>query len=295
MDQLVLEAPVTTLTKPDTSHLVTEDDTPVDNFYSEKNERLLVRPIYSADPPLFGGRPFVVAANVGVFYSVRQPAIVPDVFLSLDVEMSDDWWETAGRSYLMWEVGKPPDVVIEIVSNRVGEELTRKRQIYARMRVTYYVVYDPDRQLQDEPLTVFELRENAYVKRADYRLPAIGIGLTLWEGIFEGKRATWLRWCDQNGRVIPTGQERAASERRRAEQERTRAEQERARAEEEQTRAEQERTRAEQEQTRAEQERTRAEQEQTRAEQAQVRAEQERARAERLATQLRALGIDPEA
>ncbi len=30
------------------------------------------------------------------------------------------------RSYFMWEFGKPPEVVIEIVSNREGEELERK-------------------------------------------------------------------------------------------------------------------------------------------------------------------------
>ena len=33
---------------PDTSHLITEDDTPVDNFLSEKNQRLLTEPLYSS-------------------------------------------------------------------------------------------------------------------------------------------------------------------------------------------------------------------------------------------------------
>jgi hypothetical protein len=48
--------------------------------------------------------------------------------------------------------------------------------------------------------------------------------VTLWEGIFEGQHATWLRWCDQEGIVIPTGAERTASERQRADSERQRAE-----------------------------------------------------------------------
>ncbi len=41
---------------------------------------------------------------------------------------------------------------------------------------------------------------------------------------FEGKQATWLRWCDQEGNIISTGAERAEQERQRAEQERQRAE-----------------------------------------------------------------------
>jgi hypothetical protein len=50
------------------------------------------------------------------------------------------------------------------------------------------------------------------------------LGLTLWEGPFENCAAVWLRWRDREGRVIPTGAERAEQERERAEQERFRAE-----------------------------------------------------------------------
>ena len=33
---------------PDVEHLVTEDDTPVDNVFSEKQQRLLTEPLYSS-------------------------------------------------------------------------------------------------------------------------------------------------------------------------------------------------------------------------------------------------------
>ena len=36
------------VTELDISHLVIEDDTPVDNLQSEKQQRLLVEPIYSS-------------------------------------------------------------------------------------------------------------------------------------------------------------------------------------------------------------------------------------------------------
>jgi regulator of protease activity HflC (stomatin/prohibitin superfamily) len=44
-------------------------------------------------------------------------------------------------------------------------------------------------------------------------------------------KAVWLRWCDREGNVIPTGAELAEAERARAEAEQRRAEAERARAE----------------------------------------------------------------
>jgi hypothetical protein len=50
------------------------------------------------------------------------------------------------------------------------------------------------------------------------------LGLTLWEGQFEGKHATWLRWTDEHGVLIPTGKERAEQERQRAEHTEQRAE-----------------------------------------------------------------------
>ena len=46
----------------------------------------------------------------------------------------------------------------------------------------------------------------------------------MWEGEYEGVKAVWLRWCDQEGTVIPTGAELAEAERQRAEAERARAE-----------------------------------------------------------------------
>jgi hypothetical protein len=110
---------------PDVSAIATEDDQPVDNFPSEKNRRLLTEPLYSSwsGPPAGEDgkrRPFVAAANVGLFAAVKEPPLVPDVFLSLDVEIREEWWSKENRSYFFWEMGKPPDVVVEIVSNQEG-------------------------------------------------------------------------------------------------------------------------------------------------------------------------------
>jgi hypothetical protein len=69
----------------------------------------------------------------------------------------------------------------------------------------------------------------------------------------------WLRWCDQNGQVIPTGAEMAR-----------------------------------QAQYRAEEAQQYADQESQRAEQAALLLQQERLRSERLIAKLQALGVDPD-
>jgi len=241
---------------PDVENLVTEDDEPVDGMASEKQQRLLTGVLY--DSPVLDP-PFVAAANVGVFAAVRRPPLVPDMFLSLDAEIPRDWWNKAHRSYFLWEYGKPPDVAVEIVSNREGGELDRKMREYGRMRVPYYVVYDPRRLLSDGELRVFVLREGGYAEKEDPWLDEVGLGLVFWEGTFEGRLDRWLRWCDRQGRVLPTGRERADEQARMTEAERRRAEEERRRADE----------------------------------QARM-TEAERERAERLAARLRAAGIDPD-
>ncbi|OKH45771.1 hypothetical protein NIES2101_25995 [Calothrix sp. HK-06] len=190
---------------PDANQLVTEDDKPVDNFASEKQQRLLVGSSYSS----LQNQTFLASANVGIYYADSKPPVVPDVFLSLDVQVAANWWEKQNRCYMMWKFGKPPEVAIEIVSNKDGDELGEKLKIYQRMRVSYYIVYDPTKQLGDKELYIYELRGMRYFETSDTWLEQINLGVTLWDGQFEGRQDTWLRWCYQDGTVLPTGDERA--------------------------------------------------------------------------------------
>lgn len=218
-------------------NLVTEDDTPVDNLFSEKEQRLLTEPLYSSwTPPASAEhpttpRPFIAAANVGIFASIYQPPLVPDVFLSLDVRVAENYYEKRHRSYFFWEFGKAPEVVIEIVSNAKGNEAGSKLRDYARIGILYYVVYDPTEQLSHQVLQVYELQVGRYQPRPDQYFPHVGLGVTLWMGSHEGQTDTWLRWCDAQGQVIPTGAERAAREAERATREAERAQQAAERAE----------------------------------------------------------------
>jgi hypothetical protein len=263
MSQYLLD-PEEVVTELDISHLVIEDDTPVDNFQSELQQRLLVEPIYSAKALSL---PILAAANVGLFYKLKGDPIVPDMMLSLGVQRPADFSERRNRSYFVWEFGKVPEVCIEIVSNAEGDELilskksqqkgkvASKKDIYAQIGVSYYVVFDPLQQIQGEQemngalLRVWTISPIGYTELTPSQgisnigefiwLEGVGLGLTLWEGSYEEDLLRlWLRWCDQDGQVVPTGAEGQAFERQRAEQEHQRAEQERQRAEQERQRAE---------------------------------------------------------
>jgi len=206
---------------PDISHIVTEDDTPVDNFQSAKQQRLLVEPLYASWSP---GVPFIADSNIGLFYSLKQDPLVPDAFLSLNLQMPTDWSQTQHRSYFVWELGKVPEVCIEIVSNRKGNELDSKKDDYARIGIAYYGVFDPLQQIQREDelngklLKVWALTAGQYVEMPEpFWLQTVGLGLTVWEGAFEEQASTWLRWCDRAGKIIPTGAEGRDTERQRAE------------------------------------------------------------------------------
>ena len=236
-------------------HLVTEDDVPVDGLFSEKQQRLLCEVLFTSWAGPTGDGRFVAMANVGLFYEYSQPPLVPDMLLSLGVELPADLHPKKHRSYFVWRYRKAPEVVVEVVSNREGGEDTLKLKTYAHIGVRYYIIYDPERHLSSQPLRLFQL-SGTYVPLTESTwLEEVGLGLCLWEGIYEGSADRWLRWCDRSGRLIPTGAEQSEQNHQRADQERQRADQERQRADQERQRAEQECQRAEQAEQRAEQER----------------------------------------
>jgi hypothetical protein len=223
---------------PNLDEIVIEDGLPVDSIFAEKQQRLLTEPLYSGWTGPGPGRTFQAFANVGLFYG-QSNSLSPDVMLALDIPTGGDLALRKNRSYFIWERLKPPDVAIELVSDRRGREEDFKLHQYALLGVSYYVIFDPLDRLHHGILRCFASRAGTYEPLPEARFARIGLGLVLWEGEFEGYHARWLRWCDDQGQIIPTGQELADQESQRAEQERQRAEQERQRAEQERKRVEQ--------------------------------------------------------
>lgn len=246
---------------PDVEQLITEDGKPVDSIFSEKQQRLLTEPLYSSWAGPGEGRTFVAMSNVGLFFAVRRPPFVPDMLLSLDVEVPADLWPKAHRSYFPWEYGRMPEAVVEVVSNREGGEDSDKLAGYAQIGVCYYVIYDPEDLLGGGTLRGYKLDGRRYRQLAEpIWFPDVNLGLRTWQGRYEDHDNTWLRWVDEEGQLIQSGSERAEAERARAEAEGERADFERQRADF-----------------------------------AQAQTQRTQARADQLAEQLRRLGVDPEA
>jgi Uma2 family endonuclease len=155
------------------------------------------------------------------------------------------------ESYLVWEEGKPPDMVIEITSKTTRQEdQTKRREIYRDLlKITEYFQFDPTGDSLAPSLQGVRWVGDDYVaiEPVDGRLPSAVLGLHL-------ERRGWeLRlWDPARGAQLLTPKEqrelarqRAAQEWRRAEREKHRAEREFYRAEREMRRARRERRRAE--------------------------------------------------
>lgn len=258
---------------PNIDHIITEDDTPVDNLPSSKQQRLLVETLYNTGLDHQKNRKFLADANIGLFFEPDEPPLVPDMFLSLDISVAKNWWKKENRSYFTWVFGKVPEVVIEIVSNKEGNEDGSKLRDYAQIGIPHYLIFDPQKQLSEEILRIYKLTRGKYVQQSTTWLSKAGIGITLWNGIYEDQQDIWLRWCHRNGDLLLTGTESTQKAEQQAKQADELAKQERQRAQKAEKRAKKADERAKQEHQ---------------------RAEQERQRAEQLAAKLRELGIDPD-
>ena len=170
---------------------------------------------------------FYIGGNMFVYFSLEQVRNKdfrgPDVFVVLGVPRSER------KSWVVWEEGKGPDVVIELLSDSTAErDKTEKKQIYQnQLRVPEYFWFDP---FNPEDWAGFALRDGVYEHLG---LDAMGrfvsqqLGLTLvqWQGSYNSVGAVWLRWATLEGVLLPTPQERTYLAEQRAEQAEQRAEQ----------------------------------------------------------------------
>jgi Uma2 family endonuclease len=173
-----------------------------------------------------------VGGNMFVYYSLAQVKNQdfkgPDFFVVLEVPKGER------RSWVVWEEGKAPDVVIELLSDSTAkQDKNEKKLIYQnQLRVSEYFWFDP---FNSDDWAGFTLRHGVYeaiAPNTQHQLVshALGLALVRWQGNYKGVDATWLRWARLDGELLLTPQEIAEQEQQRAEQERQRAEQERQRA-----------------------------------------------------------------
>ena len=84
------------------------------------------------------------------------------------------------NTYRLWEVGKPPDFVLEIASeSTASDDLGRKRDLYAELGVSEYWRYDgTGGEFYGEPLVGEYLVDGEYRQFDSGKNPTAGCGLT---------------------------------------------------------------------------------------------------------------------
>jgi len=258
------------LSLPDHTQLPDSDRNFVKNFQEHPQSIVLTSSIQPILQKLHPDGHYCIGQDSGIYWRLTDPAergaeapdwfYVPNVPPLLDGEYR--------RSYVLWKEVVAPLIAIEFVSGNGSEERDAtppsetdkvgKFWVYEQaIRIPFYAIFEAKKA----SVEVYHLVDGSYEKlqpndRGHYPIAVMGVEL----GIKEDAGLPWLRWWDQFGNLLLTGDERALQAEAIADQERLAKQQ--------------------------------AEQKQQQAEQKQQQAEQ---KAEQLAAKLRALGIDPDA
>lgn len=187
---------------PSTDELPCSDDTPVDNEDQNLLPNILLfllNDLWSERMDWFFAVDMAIYHTTGV--SPRVP-VVPDAFLSLGVER-----RKAGksrRSYAVWEEqGRVPILTLEMVSHKLGGEYDEKMEIYARLGVLYYVIYNPEFWQRDEhqPFELYRLVAGQYELQREepYWMPEVGLGIGRCQLRFGNVLQEQLAWFDAEG------------------------------------------------------------------------------------------------
>ena len=100
-----------------------------------------------------------VGIDLLVYYVRNQPkfSVAPDILVALDVPGGHR------DSYKIWEVGRVPDFMMEVAStSTAAEDAGRKKDLYARLGVREFWLYDPKGGMHAPRLQAFELRHGRY-------------------------------------------------------------------------------------------------------------------------------------
>ncbi len=211
---------------PTSDELPDSDDTPVDNEDQNFVPNLLLfllEYIWKSRDDWYFGVDMGIYHTTGV--SPRVP-IIPDGFLSLGVERRKNGGSRS--SYVMWEEEFiSPILTLEVVSHTYGDEYEKKLEIYRKLGIKYYVIYNPQFWRRDGhlPFEVYKLVDDDYQLQIGEPLWMPEIGLGIGRCVLPSDRfgREVLSWFDQKGDRYVTPEEQAEIERQMANIERQRA------------------------------------------------------------------------
>lgn len=160
-----------------------------------------------------------VGADMFVYFSEEQVRNKdfqgPDILIVKDVPRRER------KSWVVWQEGKGPDVVIELLSeSTASRDKNEKKRIYQnQLRVPEYFWFDPF----SGELAGFRLQGSKYqsiTPDSSERLISqeLQLALVRWQGSYHGVNAPWLRWETLEGDLLLTPEEAAVQAQKQATQ-----------------------------------------------------------------------------
>ncbi len=153
-----------------------------------------------------------VGGNMFLYFSLAQVRNQdfkgPDFFAVLGVPKKER------KSWVVWEEGKAPDVIIELLSDSTAQrDKTDKKLIYQnQVRVPEYFWFNP---FNPDDWAGFTLVNGSYepiLPDQFNRLfsQQLGLSLVRWSGSYKTVETIWLRWATSEGEILPTVDELSA-------------------------------------------------------------------------------------
>jgi Uma2 family endonuclease len=213
------------LTLPDHTQLPDSDGNFVKNFQEHPQSILLTDSILPRLQAIHPDGYYCIGQDSGIYWRLTDPpekgAEAPDWFYVPNVPPTLNG--EIRRSYVFWQELIAPLIVLEFVSGNGEEERDKtpykgKFWIYENIiRPPYYGIYE----VKKASVEVYQLAANHYEKmlpndRGRYVIPPMGVELGIWQGRYQNLELPWLRWWDEQGNLLLTGDERAEVERQRA-------------------------------------------------------------------------------
>jgi len=190
--------------------LPTQDELPCDDGIPMETQRhkLQMDILIDTLQPWLANRPDgYVGGNMFVYFSQQQVRDRdfrgPDFFAVVGVPKGER------KSWVVWQEGKQPNVVIELLSESTANlDKTEKKEIYQnKLKVPEYFWYDP---FQPQDFAGFKLDNNNVYQplkpnaRGNFFSQQLGLSLVRWQGVYRDVSAVWLRWATIDGILLPT-------------------------------------------------------------------------------------------
>lgn len=209
---------------PDHTQLPESDGTFVKNFQEHPQSILLTDSIRPVLQQLHPDGQYLIGQDCGIYCLLTDPpergASPPDWFYVPNVSPLLNG--SSRRSYVLWKEYVAPLIVLEFVSGGTEErDKTAPKEEGAKagqfwvyeqaIRVPFYGIYE----VKKASVEVYHLVDGRYQlvsanQRDRYPIAPMEVELGIWQGRYDEMELPWLRWWDNQGNLLLTGDERAA-------------------------------------------------------------------------------------